>query len=61
MASGQSPIHIKPENKGKLRAALGTKDGKIPMGDLMKAKHSKSPAMRKRANFAISARKWSHG
>ena len=53
--------HIKPSHKGLLHKALGIKEGeKISVADLLKAKHSKSPAMRKRANFAINARKWNH-
>jgi hypothetical protein len=31
------------------------------MSKLQKMKRSKSPAMRKKANFAINARKWNKG
>lgn len=52
-------IKIKPENKGKLHKALGVPKGqKIPPGKLAKAKHSKSPTVRKEANFAANAKKW---
>ena len=56
-----SGIHIKPSHRGLLHKALGVKEGdKISLGSLMKAKNSKNPVMRKRANFAINARKWNH-
>lgn len=62
MAQAKPAIHIKSENKGKLHRDLGVKaDKKIPMSDLMRAKHSSSPVERKRANFAINARKWGRG
>lgn len=52
-------ININPANKGKLRKKLGVKKGeKIPAEKLAKAKKSKSPALRKEANFALNARKW---
>lgn len=55
-------IHIKAKNKGKLHADLGVAKGKkLSAAELAKAKHSSSPAERKRANFAINARKWKHG
>jgi hypothetical protein len=54
-------IKIKPENRGKLRSATHTKKGdKIPLAKEEKELHSGSPAERKRANFAINARKWKH-
>lgn len=54
-------IHINPANKGKLRAALKTPKGaKIPMAKLEAAKNSPNPVTRKRANFAINARSFSH-
>jgi hypothetical protein len=63
MSKYKSGIHIKPGNEGKLREHFGmSPDGekKIPMADLEKAKNSPDPAVRKRANFAINARGWSH-
>jgi hypothetical protein len=54
-------IHIKPSHKGLLHKTLGVKQGKkIPLSSLLAAKHSKNPTTRKRANFAVNARKWSH-
>lgn len=45
--------------KGALHTALGIKQGKkIAMSELQKAKHSQDALMRKRATFAINARKW---
>lgn len=55
-------IHIKPSHKGKLHADLGKKPGaKLSEKELEKAKHSKDPAERKRATFAINARSWNKG
>ena len=55
-------IRIKSANKGKLHSDLGVpKDQKIPASKLQAAKHSSNPAVRKRANFAINAKKWDHG
>lgn len=52
-------IKIKPSHKGLLHKNLGIPEGKkIPLSTMVKAKHSSSPAVRKRANFAINARKW---
>ena len=54
-------INIKPSNQGKLRRSTRTKKGnKIPVSTLRKLKHSKDPKTRKRANFALNARKWKH-
>lgn len=54
-------IHIKKSHKGLLHKNLGIKQGaKIPLKSLVKAKHSSSPAERKRATFAMNARKWHH-
>lgn len=56
-----SPIHIKPANRGKLHAELGVaKDKKIPAKKLAAAAKSASPAERKRARFAITAKKFKH-
>jgi len=55
----RKPIKIKKANRGKLRRSTGTKKGhKIPVSKLRKLKASKNPKTRKRANFAINARKW---
>jgi hypothetical protein len=54
-------IHIKPSHKGELHSDLGVAQGKkIPAGKLEAAKHSSSPAERKRATFALNAKKWHH-
>lgn len=55
----KSGIHINPKNKGKLRAVTKkTKSGNIKVSELKKKKKSKDPAVRKRATFALNARKW---
>ena len=57
--SRRKPIRIKPSNRGKLRKSAGTKKGrKIPVSKLKKMKRSKNPKTRKRATFALNARKW---
>lgn len=54
-------IKIKPSHKGKLHKALGVPAGqKIPLGKIEKAAHSKSPTLRREANFALNARKFKH-
>jgi hypothetical protein len=54
-------IKIKPSNKGKLHKALGVPAGQtIPVSKIEKAAHSKSPALRKEARFALNARKFKH-
>ena len=61
MARRKSGIKIKKSKQGSLRKATGTKKGKkIPVKTLMRLKKSKNPAMRKKANFALNARKWKH-
>lgn len=46
-------IHIKPSHKGLLHKKLGVPQGeKIPQAKIEKARHSKSPALRKEAVFA---------
>jgi len=58
-SSGKKPIKIKPSKVGSLHTALGVPQGqKIPAGKLSAAKNSKSPSLRKKANFAINAKKW---
>lgn len=55
----KKPINIKKSNKGKLRKSAGTKKGKkIPVSKLRKMKNSRNPKTRKRATFALNARKW---
>lgn len=54
-------IHIKAKNKGKLHADLGVAKGKkLTSAEISKARHSSSPAVRKRAVFAANARHWNH-
>lgn len=61
MAKGRSGIHIKASNKGKLRKAAGVKKGaKIPVSKLRKLAKSSNPTTRKRAQFALNARKFKH-
>lgn len=55
-------IAIKPKNVGKLRRFVGVKKGAtIPVDTLETIKASGTPAERKRATFALNARKWNHG
>jgi hypothetical protein len=59
MARRRKPIRIKPSNRGKLRKSAGVRKGrKIPVSKLRKMKRSKSAKTRKRATFALNARKW---
>jgi len=54
-------IRIKPSHKGRLHRDLGVKSSKkLTTGQLEKAKHSKSAAVRRRATFALNARHWKH-
>jgi hypothetical protein len=55
MPSKKNPIQIKPSHKGKL-TALEKRTGKSPS----ELKHSKDPAVRKMATFALTAKKWKH-
>lgn len=58
----KSGIRIKKSNRGKLRKSAKTKKGrKIPVSKLRKMKRSKNPKTRKRATFALNARKWRKG
>lgn len=58
----RSGINIKKSNQGKLRKAAGAKKGgKIPVKKLRQMKRSKNPTTRKRATFALNARKWKSG
>ena len=62
MARRKSGINIKKSNQGKLRKAAKTKKGsKIPVSKLRAMKNSKNPKTRKRATFALNARKWNKG
>lgn len=59
VAKRKSGIRIKKSNRGKLRKSTGTKKGKkIPVSKLRKMKKPKNPKTRKRATFALNARKW---
>lgn len=59
VATKKFSVKIKPSNKGKLRAGLKAKKGKnIPVSALVKAARSKSSTTRRRAQFALNARKW---
>jgi|tagenome__1003787_1003787.scaffolds.fasta_scaffold20725902_5 oligoendopeptidase F len=59
---GRSGISINPANKGKLRKTAKAKKGrKIPVKKLQQMKRSKNPKTRKRATFALNARKWRKG
>ena len=61
-SKGKKRIRIKPSNKGKLRKTTGTKKGqKIPVAKLRKLAKSKNPKTRKRAQFALNAKRWSKG
>lgn len=54
-------IKIQKSHVGLLHKSLGIPQGKpVPAADLMRAMHSKSPAVRKRAVFANNAKGWSH-
>lgn len=52
----KSGIHINPANKGKFTATM-KRTGKTAE----ELKHSNNPLTRKRAIFALNARKWHHG
>jgi hypothetical protein len=52
-------IRIKKSHEGKLHRALGVPANQtIPLGKIERAAHSKSPSLRKEAQFALNARKW---
>lgn len=60
--SKRKPIRIKPSNKGKLRKTAGVKKGqKIPVSKLRKLAKSSNPKTRRRAQFALNAKRWSKG
>ena len=55
----RKPIRIKKANRGKLRKTAKAKKGKkIPVSKLRSMKRSKNPKTRKRATFALNARRW---
>lgn len=57
--SKRSPIRIKKSNRGKLRKSAGAKKGqKIPESKLRAMKNSRNPKTRRRATFALNARRW---
>jgi len=57
----RSPIRIKKSNQGKLRSAAGVKKGqKIPVSKLRSMANSSNPKTKKRAQFALNARKFKH-
>lgn len=59
MARKKLRIKVK---EGALHKQMGiAPDKKIPESRLEEAKHSKNPKLRKRAQFAINAKKWKHG
>lgn len=58
----RKPIRIKKSNRGRLRKSAKTKKGKkIPASKLRSMKKSKNPKTRKRATFALNARRWNKG
>lgn len=55
------PIHLNPKNKGLLHKTLGIPVGeKIPVAKLQEAARSSDETVRKRAQFALNARKFNH-
>lgn len=57
---GQVPMHLNLK-KGALHKSMGiSQDKKIPVARLNKAANSDNELTRKRAQFAINARKWNH-
>ena len=58
---GKSGIHIKESRQGLLHRNLGISENKpIPASRLQAAKNSDDPKIRRRAVFALNARKWHH-
>lgn len=59
--ANKSGIRLNPANRGKLHKSMGVAKGKkIPVARLKKAAKSKNETLRKRAQFALNARKWNH-
>lgn len=62
MAKRKSGIKIKKSKQGSLRKATKTKKGsKIPVSKLKSMKKNGTKAQKKKANFALNARKWGKG
>lgn len=67
MAKTKKPkIFIKPSKKGTFtkyakRKGMTDEEGKITGEAIEEGLNSKNPAIRKKANFAKNARKWSKG
>lgn len=62
MAAKRKPIRIKKSRRGTLRSQTKkTKAGKIPVKELQRKKRSSDPKTRKKATFALAARKWNKG
>ena len=60
-AASGGGIHIKKSHEGLLHKNLHVAEDKhISAKALTKAKHSDNPKVRKRATFAINAKKWHH-
>jgi len=54
-------IRINPAHRGRLHRTAGVPEGqKIPIYRLRQLAHSPDPATRRRAVFALNARKWKH-
>lgn len=59
--SKKSPIKIKKSKEGDLHAKLGIPKGqKIPAARLQAAAKSKDPDLKKKAQFALNAKKFKH-
>ena len=57
----KSKIYIKPSKRGSLRKAMGAKKGqKLSVSAMRSRLKNASPAMRKKLQFALNARKWKH-
>lgn len=57
----RSGIHIKKSRRGSLRKSTGTPAGKkIPLSTLRRLSHSKNLKTKRRAVFALNARRWKH-
>ena len=55
-------IYIKPSRRGSLRKIAKVKKGqKIPVSVLRKLAKSRNPKVRRKAIFALNARKWKKG
>jgi hypothetical protein len=62
LAANQSGIHLKESHAGLLHKNLGIKQGEHIPTETLKERmaHETDPAVRRRLNFAINARKWRH-